>query len=504
MLAPTRAFRGLHAAFVAGLLCACAGRGGPPSSAPPSEPTPASQPRTAPPDSAEIARALLTRSLEALGGAEAVARLRGFEIQLSTRPARGNWAQARDWSDSTPNPIPGQFRYLVDLEHRRVMYEFNTVSPGNIRFNYLTRFDTAGGWQVDLLGWRLGTDILRNPAAAVQASLSAAMRLLPQVAVRQALRADQPPRPVASSGGATDAVAYVDPATGQVVTIEIERGSGLPTRTTVGNSSVEFHDYRVQDGFRVPYRRIQRAGEQVTAEQTVVRLDLAPSLSDDRFEMPAGYSDPPVRGTPRATRVASGVYRLDEMPNGYHSAFAVWENGVAVLEAPLSAAYAEAALRVIADTAPGKRVTHVFVTHHHSDHVGGLAPYVSQGATIVVGAGLEEAIRRQLPDSLRERATFIPVSGRQTFGRGRGRIETIPVPNSHANGNVAFFLPAHGILFQGDLFYIPERGDVPAAFETSEALAAVVRAQRLRVNQVIGVHGRTGTWAEVEQSLRRR
>jgi glyoxylase-like metal-dependent hydrolase (beta-lactamase superfamily II) len=80
-------------------------------------------------------------------------------------------------------------------------------------------------------------------------------------------------------------------------------------------------------------------------------------------------------------------------------------------------------------------------------------------------------------------------------------VAAYPVPNTHADGAVAYLVPAVGVLFQGDLFYIPERGDVPPAFEVTEALARVVRDAGLTVRQVVGVHGRSGTWAEVEQSL---
>lgn len=51
---------------------------------------------------------------------------------------------------------------------------------------------------------------------------------------------------------------------------------------------------------------------------------------------------------------------------------------------------------------------------------------------------------------------------------------------------------------------IPERGDVPPAFPVTEDIARVVRQRGLRVSQIVGVHGRTGTWAELETSLRRR
>jgi hypothetical protein len=44
---------------------------------------------------------------------------------------------------------------------------------------------------------------------------------------------------------------------------------------------------------------------------------------------------------------------------------------------------------------------------------------------------------------------------------------------------------------------------VPRAFSVTDDLARAASAAGLRVRQVIGVHGRTGTWEEVEESRRR-
>jgi glyoxylase-like metal-dependent hydrolase (beta-lactamase superfamily II) len=81
-------------------------------------------------------------------------------------------------------------------------------------------------------------------------------------------------------------------------------------------------------------------------------------------------------------------------------------------------------------------------------------------------------------------------------------VEAVPIPNEHADGNVAYFVPDGRVLFQGDLFYIPERGAIPKQFPVTDALVRVLRANDLKPEHVIGVHGRTGTWTEVESALR--
>jgi glyoxylase-like metal-dependent hydrolase (beta-lactamase superfamily II) len=174
---------------------------------------------------------------------------------------------------------------------------------------------------------------------------------------------------------------------------------------------------------------------------------------------------------------------------------------ITVLEAPTDSSYSATAMRLMREVAPNARVARVLVTHHHGDHVAGLGAYVAQGATLVVGPGLEEAVRRQLPAALRAGARFETATDGRAIGDGATRVVAYAVPNGHAEGNVAYFVPAAGVLFQGDLFYIPERGDVPAAFSVTADLARVIRGRGLDVRLVVGVHGRSGTWAEVERSL---
>jgi glyoxylase-like metal-dependent hydrolase (beta-lactamase superfamily II) len=285
----------------------------------------------------------------------------------------------------------------------------------------------------------------------------------------------------------------------------IDPVSHLVAAVQAGSGAItEFSAYRAVAGIQVPHRRVVRANGVAVSEVVVAAVDLSPALGDARFAVPDGYSDPPAAGAPRATALAEGVYRLDGMPGGYHALFVVAEDHVVVLEAPISAEGSAAALAVIRATAPDRPVRRVMLSHHHGDHVAGAGAYVADGATLVVGAGLEEAVRRQLPEALRADVRFDAVDAPRTFGGGAARIEAYPVPNGHAEGNVAYFLPASGILFQGDLFYIPERGPVPPAFDVTADLDRVIRTHDLGVRLIVGVHGRAGTLAELKASLDRR
>lgn len=302
-----------------------------------------------------------------------------------------------------------------------------------------------------------------------------------------------------------DAVSYTDPV-GTVVTVQLDGASGQPVSASPGegaNSSFEYGEYKRDGTLQVPQRLTNRNPGGVE-ELRIAALDLRTALSSGDFELPPGYNNPPALGEPRAVKVAEGVFRVDGMPANYHTVFVVDGSEVSVFGAPQSPEWSAITLKLIRETASAARVTRVLITHHHVDHSGGLAPYVAEGATVVCGAGVDEFLRGRLPEAQRAAARFEVVTSSRTFGSGTNRIEAHPVPNEHADGSVAYYLPGSRVLLQGDLFYVPERGPVPAAFSVTSDLAHVPAARQLGVATIIGVHGRQGTMAKLRESLVRR
>ncbi len=53
---------------------------------------------------------------------------------------------------------------------------------------------------------------------------------------------------------------------------------------------------------------------------------------------------------------------------------------------PLNEAHSKAVLAKVEELWPGVPVTHLILTHHHYDHMGGIRTYAAAGATIVTSA----------------------------------------------------------------------------------------------------------------------
>ena len=97
---------------------------------------------------------------------------------------------------------------------------------------------------------------------------------------------------------------------------------------------------------------------------------------------------------PRA--VAPGSTLIQGIPN--NSMIVEQSNGIVVVEGALNDFRAEALIRYINRTYPGKPVRYVTASHHHADHAGGMRPFVALGATAVIGADAVPLFRRVLGD----------------------------------------------------------------------------------------------------------
>ena len=94
--------------------------------------------------------------------------------------------------------------------------------------------------------------------------------------------------------------------------------------------------------------------------------------------------------------VAAGSTLITGIAN--NSMIVEQSNGIVVVEGALNDFRAEALIRYIRATFPGKPIRFVTASHHHADHSGGMRPFVALGATAVVGADAVPLFRRVFAD----------------------------------------------------------------------------------------------------------
>jgi len=92
----------------------------------------------------------------------------------------------------------------------------------------------------------------------------------------------------------------------------------------------------------------------------------------------------------------------------------------------------------------GRTLTHILVTHHHADHIGGAAELTARFGCRVIGCGAD---RRRIP------AITDPVSDGETFTLADERFLVMETPG-HTVGHICFHLPLSNRLFSGDTLFM--------------------------------------------------
>jgi glyoxylase-like metal-dependent hydrolase (beta-lactamase superfamily II) len=429
-------------------------------------------------------------------------------------------------ADASNDASPTMRRYAVDVQRNRALSEVDLLLPGGYRNHNRQVVDGRQFFAYDVERTFQGDVINRDSTrAAVTRQMNTAADNSPILVIRQAV---SQPMSLRSMGTATldgrphDVITYTD-TDGRQISLYFDAQTHLLSRREMlgvdwvfGDQvyAITYEDYTAVGGIQLPGRvRFWSNGVPVQ-DNRQVNTQVNGALADSLFAYPAGYVEAPAGGPPVVTKIADNAWLVDRL-SGYRSVFVDTDSGVVVLEAPLSSPVSEQVIALIGQTLPDRPIRYVMVTHHHSDHAGGLRAYMARGATILVAPGSEDYIRAMAtapftitPDAL-ARAPRAPnvraVSRTMTIGTGDRAVRVINVgPSAHAEPMLMAYLPTGKILFQGDLLKVFEHGAVPPGIDVNADLDRYIRQNRLDVETIIGVHGRTATMADLREALAHR
>ena len=181
-----------------------------------------------------------------------------------------------------------------------------------------------------------------------------------------------------------------------------------------------------------------------------------------------------------------------------HNAMAVvQDDGIVVVDAPMNEVRTEAILSWVAQQ--GLPVTHIVLSHHHSDHSGGIRSLAgATGATVVVGEPAAAFYRENVfggssdivPDGVDGSTIEVVGVGAEpmVIGSGANPVTVYAFGNPHAEDFV--LVESGGALFVVDIFS-PGFGPPPPV------LFDFVESQGIEVVQVVGGHGSTDLWEDL-------
>ena len=475
-------------------------------------------------DSARQATAILERAVAAHGGVEALRTARHLRVVM-----RGHDLH-RMQSVRVDPPYDSTLRlhdFIFDLDRGRLLVTQTRGYPGG--FVRTTRFVTDGsrGFFVDLRGAVYGTG--NYPPAEQQLGN---LFYLPQFRLLVALGDTAVGRRRAlgsrrlSSGTVVNAVRTTLPNGAEMILGVDPRTHHLRAVLSTGSDPLlgdadietEFLDYQTIGGVLLPRRWTTRRGGELIADVAITSAERGYQIPDSLLAPPRGFND--VAAQPGAAgwsggpgrELAPGVWAIQG--GGSWSLLIAFDDHLMVIDAPPGTA--RDVIARAAELAPGKPIRHVVPTHHHDDHFAGVRAYAAQGATTITTPGNEDFFRRIVSapasSSRSDQAPPAPFAkleiitgGRRVFTDGRRTVEIHDIgPSPHAQEMLIAWLPAEGILFQGDLVDTPGSGIAlrGANSETTMQFADFVKRKGWNVRTLAGTHALLPSPAVLEDILK--
>ncbi|MGH8252207.1 MAG: MBL fold metallo-hydrolase [Steroidobacteraceae bacterium] len=460
------------------------------------------------------ARAVLDRAVEANGGAEALRAVEVVRLKLS-----GTTHPRLQMTTPAPPFEAGRFEetLLVDLEDNRLRLEQKFDGAGFEGSNTVAIADGQGS----IYDHRVRTITPVPAEQATQQQFIQYHRRLPNLLLRQALDRSNSLRYLGEDqfeGRRHEVVTFVMPDTQQVA-LYVDAATGLVSKYELifvdslegeEASEIVFGDYRKAGGYQVP-RKWQQRILGVNNADYVAEVEINPAVSDDSFRVAAdGYAT--VKPVPAnldedVEKLADGVYVIQNVAGQNQNSLAVgFSDHVAVVEAPGSSDGADAVIKRIKELMPGKPIRYVAMTHHHGDHIGGMRSFIAEGATVITTAANRPVIEAMAAAKQNDRLGRAPrapgflllENGKRVLEDGTRRLELIDIgPNPHAREMVIAWLPKERVVFQGDLFFVPNN-DAPFGPPQAPTVAFAARLKELGlpVAKIAAVHGTT---ASIEQ-----
>jgi len=278
---------------------------------------------------------------------------------------------------------------------------------------------------------------------------------------------------------------------------------------------VYFDNWKVFQGVVYPTNLVEERNGDVWRSLQVLSLEINVPVDDSLFRMDAAIAakssqgrgwERPFLGN-RSTALAPGITLYE---GSWNATIIQMEDGVYLLEAPISGVYMQGLLEAARKLPGGAPIRGVFSTSDSWPHVGGVRQCVAAGLPVYILDLNQPLLERFLraphtvhPDLLASQPKapeWRIVSGRVTVGTGPNRVELYPLRGASTERQYMAYFPEHHLLYASDTLALNDDGSLYDPELMREVSQAVAR-EHLDVKTVYAMHQAPAPWAQIESLL---
>jgi hypothetical protein len=272
-----------------------------------------------------------------------------------------------------------------------------------------------------------------------------------------------------------------------------------------------YDNWILVDGIRYPTAQVEYRNGVEWRSRQVLRVRFNVKLATKDFALPAAARKPGQSGigwerpfrADHHVRLAPGV---DLYLGAWNTTLIRQDDGVVVLEAPISPLYTRGILAQAHKLYPKLPIKAVLSTSDSWPHVAGVREAVAAGIPVYVLDQNLPLLQRMLdaphtlrPDTLAEHPRapqWRSVTSRRVVGKGANRIELIPLRGADTARQYMVYFPARKLLYASDTLVIDGQTHALYMPELMHEVIDAARRAHLDVHTVYAMHQGPTPWAK--------
>jgi hypothetical protein len=278
---------------------------------------------------------------------------------------------------------------------------------------------------------------------------------------------------------------------------------------------VYFDNFQLFRGIVYPTNEVEERNGVLWQSRQVLGFRLNPQIDDADFKMDAKVAQKALQskgweapfGAKDGVPLAPGITLF---PGSWNATVVKQEDGLVLLEAPLSGTYIGGVFDKAKAENPGVPLKAVLSTSDSWPHVGGVRQAVALGLPLYIldlnKPLLERLIastRHQNPDLLAQsprHPVWRVVSGKIQVGTGPNRMLLYPLRGASTERQYMVYFPEHQLLYASDTLALNADGSLYDPELMREVIEAVKR-EKIVVTTVFAMHQEPVPWVQVTASI---